>query len=137
MPVIMPDYTTDRPHAETHPLAILQAAAKDLESSTNGMVRGSVLILNPGGEDLFRYTFYLVAPTLDDFRDPLFYAWHKVKPYPVTLMTAGGKQGHDDKSYKTSTEFEKALSDLFNGESARQHIYSLLDAVDQAMPHAA
>jgi len=137
MSVSIPNYTTERPHTAKHPLAILHAAAESLAINTNDNVRGSVLILNPGGENLFRYTFYLVAPSLNDFRDPLFYAWHGVQPYPIHLMESGGRQGHDDKSYSSPEAFERALTTIFESSSARQHIYSLLDAVEQALPNAA
>jgi len=131
MSVTIPDYFIEEElHKDTdHPLVILRAAAKQLSEKTRGEVIGSVFTLNPGGANLFRYTFSLVVPSLDDYSDALFYVWHDVKTYPVHLMNAGGKQGRDDRKYTKHEDFEQALNDIFASETIRQRVYALLDAV--------
>lgn len=131
MPVEIPDYfLEDELHQYLdHPLAILKAAATQMADRTRGQVLGSVFTLNPGGSNLFRYTFLLIAPSLDDYSASLFYVWHNVKPYPVHMMNADGKQGRDDHKYANREDFEQALSGIFASESTRQRIYTLLEAV--------
>lgn len=110
-------------------MEIMQTAAKEIAGSTEERIIGNVFTINPGGSDLFRYTFYLVAPSLDDYTDPLFYAWHGTQSYPIHVLPAGGKQGKDEKKCQSPDEFEQALSNIFQSQSAQERIYTMLDAI--------
>jgi hypothetical protein len=128
MPIKMPDYLADlqTQFPQRPPLEILHEAAERLKDQTGGLVEGLVSILNPGGANLFRYTFYLLAPRLNDYTDPLFYAWHDDRLYPVNVMLAGGKMGTDDKSVSTETQLEEELQKIFDGDTARRRVQALI-----------
>lgn len=128
MPIEMPDYLADLDVRITQrpPLEILHEAAEELKGRTDGLVAGLVSVLNPGGGAFFRYTFYLLAPRLNDYTDPLFYAWHDDRLYPVSVMEAGGKVGTDERDLETEAEFEKELQRIFSSDTARRRIQALI-----------
>ncbi len=128
MTIQMPDYLADLNTQITQrpPLEVLHEAAEKLSDNTKGLVTGLVSVLNPGGAKMFRYTFYLLAPRLNDYTDPLFYVWHDDRLYPVNVMVAGGTQGQDDKPFGTEYEFVEELQRIFEGEVAKRRIQSLI-----------
>lgn len=128
MNIQMPDYLADL-HIQIKqrpPLEVLHQAAEALSDQTGGWVTGLVSVLNPGGAKMFRYTFYLLAPRLNDYTNPLFYVWHDDHLYPVNVMMAGGTQGQDDKLFETEDEFVEELQRIFEGEVAKRRIQSLI-----------
>lgn len=128
MPVTIPDYLADRPVLPRTPIDILREAADTFKDRTNGLVEATVFTLNPGGSTLFRHTFYLVVPTLNDYTDALFYAWHSASLYPVTVLASGGKQGKDEIKCGTPELFEKELAHIFESQETRQRIYALMES---------
>lgn len=128
MPLEMPDYLADLDIyiPQSPPLEILHEAADKLKGQTDGLVEGLVSVLNAGERNFFRYTFYLLAPRLNDYTDPLFYVWHDDHLYPVSVMEAGGEVGTDDRKYNTKAEFEEALQNIFAGETAKRRIRALI-----------
>lgn len=128
MPIEMPDYLADLDVRITQrpPLEILHEAAERLKDQTGGLVEGLVSILNPGGGSFFRYTFYLLAPRLNDYTDPLFYAWHDDHLYPVNVMPAGGRVGQDEDKFDTDTQLVEELQRIFNSDDARRRIQTLI-----------
>lgn len=128
MTIQMPDYLADLDIQDTQrpPLEILHEAAEKLGETTKGLVTGLVSVLNPGGPKMFRYTFYLLAPRLNDYTDPLFYVWHDDRLYPVNVMMAGGTQGQDEEQFETEDEFVEELQRIFEGEVAKRRIQSLI-----------
>jgi len=128
MPIEMPDYLADLDVQITQrpPLEILHEAAESLKEQTGGLVEGLVSILNPGGGSLFRYTFYLLAPRLNDYTDPLFYAWHDDRLYPVNVMPAGGKAGQDENEFDTDSQLVEELQRIFSSDVARRRIQALI-----------
>lgn len=128
MTIQMPDYLADLNTQITQrpPLEVLHEAAEKLSDNTKGLGTGLVSVLNPGGAKMFRYTFYLLAPRLNDYTDPLFYVWHDDRLYPVNVMVAGGTQGQDDKPFGTEYEFVEELQRIFEGEVAKRRIQSLI-----------
>ena len=127
MAIKMPDYLAESTRTQQSPVKILRKAADDLGNQTQGLVEGSIFTLNAGGSSLFRYTFYLLVPSLNDYTDPLFYAWHDVNLYPVSVMSAGGKQGKDEVKCRTPDEFEIELERLFNSEETRNRLRAMIE----------
>lgn len=128
MPIQMPDYLADLDlkKMQRPPIEILREAAERLKSQTGGRVEGAVFTLNPGGGTMFRYTFYLLVPSLNDYTDPLFYAWHDRQFYPVSLMRSGGKQGKDEQRCEGVEEFEAGLGKIFTSVDTRQRIEAMI-----------
>ena len=127
MAIKMPDYLAELKKTQVSPVEILRKAAVDLGNQTQGLVEGSIFVLNPGGSTMFRYTFYLLVPSLNDYTDPLFYAWHDVKLYPVNVMMAGGKQGKDEIKCLSPYEFENELQRIFDSEATRNRLEAMLE----------
>lgn len=132
MSVIVPDYLMDRPVLPRAPVDILREAAGKFQDRTRGLVEATVFTLNPGGSTLFRHSFYLVVPTLDDYTDALFYVWHSASLYPVTVLDSGGKQGRDERQYKTPEQFEQELARIFDSQETRRRIYALMESAKTA-----
>lgn len=128
MPVMIPDYLADRPVLPRAPVDILREAADKFKDRTNGLVEATVFTLNPGGSTLFRHSFYLIVPTLNDYTDALFYVWHSASLYPVTVLDANGKQGKDEKHLKAPEQFEQELARIFDSPETRQRIYALMES---------
>lgn len=128
MSVKIPEYLsqTNPNMMQRPPLEILQEAAQELKRQTRGLVEGTVFTLNPGGNTLFRYTFYLLVPSLNDYTDPLFYAWHNADFYPVTLLLAGGKQGTDDHTCHYDWQLEQELSAIFSNNDTTKRIQAMI-----------
>ncbi len=128
MPIKMPDYLADLnvSAAPRPPLKILHEAAERLKDQTGGLVEGLVSVLNPGKAEFYRYTFYLLAPRLNDYTDPLFYAWHNDHLYPVNVMLAGDQVDPNDKGEATDRLLERKLQEIFEGETARRRIQALI-----------
>lgn len=118
--------TAGTPEDPAAAVDILNAAAKDLADKTDGYVLGSVFLLHPADTSLFRYTFYLRVPKLDDYTDPLFYVWHDQRLYPATLLPAGGKQGVDDLVCDTPAQLENHVNQLFKKPEVTQLITTLI-----------
>ncbi|MGI4792068.1 MAG: hypothetical protein ACRYFS_24870 [Janthinobacterium lividum] len=127
MAIKMPDYLAELKKTQISPVEILRKAAVDLGNQTQGLVEGSIFVLNPGGSTLFRYTFYLLVPSLNDYTDPLFYAWHDVNLYPVNVMMAGGKQGKDETKCLSPYDFENELQRIFDSEATRNRLGAMLE----------
>ena len=127
MAIKMPDYLAETKKTQRSPVQVLREAADDLGNQTQGLVEGSVFTLNAGGSSLFRYTFYLLVPSLNDYTDPLFYAWHDVNLYPVSVMKASGKQGKDEVKCRTPHEFEIELERIFESEETRNRLRAMIE----------
>jgi hypothetical protein len=66
------------------PVAILREQAALLGKKTNHLLEGRVVSTNTGYGG-FVHSFYIVAPTLDDYAYKLFEISHGVDPYPVLV----------------------------------------------------
>jgi len=128
MAVKMPNYSMelDLKQMQRSPLEILRGSAEDLRDQTRGLVEGAVFTLNAGGSSLFRHTFYLRVPSLNDYTDPLFYAWHDANLYPVNVMLSGGKQGKDERECRTVQEFEAELERIFASVDTLKRLRALM-----------
>ena len=87
----IPDYFSQEPdaHAEPTPLQVLDQAALDFGDKTGHLVLAKVTVAPFLGQT--RYTFSLIIPVADDYREPLFYVWNKEsgKDYPVMVLATG------------------------------------------------
>jgi hypothetical protein len=126
MSITLPNYLEGLPKPNRNPLEILREFADELPHKTGDKVRGMVSTLNPGGSTLFRYTFYLHVPSLNDYTDPLFYAWHGTDFDQVTLLFAGDQQGKDDIVCRGETELVRRVEEIFNRSDTKKRIQALI-----------
>jgi len=70
----------------TTPAAIMQMQASLLSKRTNYKLRGAVETTTAGSTLL--QTFYIVAPSLENYRYELFAVYHGAVPYPVRVKSA-------------------------------------------------
>lgn len=123
----LPDYD-QASAAPKAPVEVLREAAASLTAKTGERVEGSIFTGSLGGVGSYRHTFYLRAPSLDDFTDPLFYVWHGSELYPANVLLAGSKQDQ-----ARSVADENALHDevqrLLSSDVARQRVGAMLAQV--------
>ena len=127
MAIEMPNYIERRQPGPKHPRQILLETAAVLLERTNHKIQGNVFTVNSAGENMFSYTFYLMAPDLDDYSIPLFYAWHGLNAYPVYIKTEHGQA----QKMPSVDHLVTHLSELFAGEYATDLIQSILKALNE------
>lgn len=95
------------------PLSYLDAAATALGGNTGNIVQGKVYVAP--FLSLTRYTFYLVIPAINDYKDPLFYVWatNPESYYPVRVAEAGTHQ-EDAKECADAESFHDWLVETFD-----------------------
>ena len=134
----MQNYTENLTIEPPPPLHVLHEAADALATTTKGAVQGSIFTINPGGASLFRHTFYLRAPALNDFTDALFYVWHDENLYPAHYLRAGLDMKTDTLDCADEQELRETLTRLFQESGTRQIVRSLLlqinDLKSRGMP---
>ena len=130
-PFSLPDY--DLNNAPVPPIQMLKEAADALSTTTGGRVEGSVFTGSLGGTGTYRHTFYLRAPVLDDFTDPLFYVWHEAELYPAHVLMAGENQKNAP-SFNNAETLRDEIQRLLSSDVARQRIGAMLAQVDSSMP---
>lgn len=124
--IAVPDYTENLAREPIPPIALMRRTADALAQSTNGKVQGNIFTLNPGGSTLFRHTFYLRAPALNDYSYPLFYVSHDEHLYPAYVLRAGGDQKKDTQKCPDSESLRRTLEDVLQESSTRQLVRALL-----------
>jgi len=72
------------------PLAILREQAAALGAKTGHLLEGRVQTRTDEGGN-FVHSFYVVAPTLDNYTYRLFSISHGADPYPITLPNTTAK----------------------------------------------
>ncbi len=127
-PFELPDYEQSSTEP-TPPVEILREAATALTTKTGGRVEGSVFTGGLGGIGSYRHTFYLRAPSLDDFTDPLFYVWHGPELYPARVLMAGDKQGNA-RSFTDESTLHDEVQRLLTSPIAHQRIGAMLAQVN-------
>jgi len=126
-PFVLPNYEPEST-APLPPIEVLRDAAASLTARTNRRVEGSVFTGSLGGTGVYRHTFYLRAPALDDFTDPLFYAWHGAELYPVNVCMAGSA-GDKAGSFADENALHDEVQRILTSEVARQRIGAMLAQV--------
>ena len=122
----MQDYTSNLDLGPAPPVRLMQEAADALSQTTHGKVQGSIFTLNPGGANLFRHTFYLRAPDLNDYTYSLFYVWHDENFYPAHVLRAGEDQRTDTHDCTDENALREELKIIFQDHDTRQVVRSLL-----------
>ena len=69
------------------PLTILREQAAALSQRTNGLVEGYVHTVKAQNGAAFEHTFFLVAPSLDNYSVPLLSISHPLGGYPATVRS--------------------------------------------------
>ena len=106
---------------QTPPVTILRQQAAMLGKKTKNLVEGDV-VTEATHAGAFKHTFYLIAPTLDDYRYCLFYIHHEMLFYPLHIFDCSG-QG---KTCSDEEAFYAALRDWFAAENTRKVISNLI-----------
>ena len=105
------------------PVAILREQAALLGKKTNHLLEGRVVSTNTGYGG-FVHSFYIVAPTLDDYEYKLFQIEHGVNLYPVDT------NGEPPRYSKAVLASEQDLLDyirrILNSDDTKRVIGSLL-----------
>ena len=126
MSIKMPNFRHQAKPKVKPPVELLREAARTLAQKTGGVVEGSVFTSNPGGSNLFRHTFYLRTPALNDYTYPLFYVWHDAALYPAHLLMAGGNQQTDTQDCRTDEELREQLEEVFASPITAQLVGALM-----------
>jgi len=134
-PFDLPDYEPGS-IAPIPPVEVLRDAAATLTENTDGRVEGSVFTGSLGGTGIYRHTFYLRAPSLDDFTDPLFYAWHGAELYPANVCMAGSAADKAG-SFADENALHDEVQRILTSEVARQRIGAMLAQVGRRSRTAA
>lgn len=120
------------------PVMILREQAALLGEKTHNVVKAEVDTLGPYSEynphaEKFAHRFYLVAPTLDDYRYKLFEITHSVVLYPVDFHLDEdiqkellSKNGKSNLSAQSEEELVKILGKIFNSAKSRHVVHALL-----------
>ncbi|MBM4034848.1 MAG: hypothetical protein FJ291_24155 [Planctomycetes bacterium] len=121
--------------AQRAPIAILREQGVLLGRNTKNLLLGRVRAerdivfssLPPSRtgmkEPSFFYSFYLVAPTLDNYAVKLFTIGHGIELYPVIFNFP---DGGDPVAADTEQEFIQRLRQIFTSDSTKRVIESLL-----------
>jgi len=111
------------------PVAILREQATALGKKTNHLLNGRV-DTRIGYDGKFRHTFYIVAPTLDDYSYELFWIEHGADQYPVKVQ---GPPSNDIEILERSLDSEQELLGyiraVLNSEKTKRVVSSLLAQV--------
>jgi len=127
--VDVPNYFAQRRQSSNpSPLKLLQQAAEQMTTRTNGLVVGEVFVAPFAGTT--RYTFYLEIPTLNDYSDSLFYVWTDQANfgYPVHVIADGNQE--DNRVYKTATAFASRLSEMFKEQWVKDRIAQYIELAE-------
>lgn len=105
------------------PVTILREQASLLGPKTNQIVKAEV-VSHPAGGAAFIHVFYIVVPTLDNYKYELFRVTHTVTLYPATFASP-------DQNELASNEdqFRQILRTILGSEGTRRLINALLAQV--------
>lgn len=124
------------------PVAILREQASILGEKTKNLVQAEVTEKNSG--KFFTYTFFLVAPALNNYRYELFDMYHDISLYPVDIgveedifaeieskvKTHRDEDGVSCIGAESEDEFVEVLRAIFNSKKSIQVITALLSQSD-------
>lgn len=125
-----PDFGTKK----LTPVAILREQGELLARRTQGVLRGLVRTISTEGPTAgtagFLHTFFVLAPTLDDYAYELFQVHHGIPVYPARVCVAILET---DIVANSEAEFIRTLRGVFTAEQTKDLINTLLS---QAQPVA-
>jgi hypothetical protein len=119
----------------TAPLVVLKRAAAELGQLTKNLLEGRVVSQRIVDDDLkpagVSHSFYVVAPTLDNYTVQLFEARHGDLLYPVSLSGSPIRSmGLKYKSAKDEAELTELVRKLLGSEHVRKVVAGLLAQVN-------
>lgn len=130
------------------PVIILREQGSLLGEKTKNLVQGEVMESAGIGENLFAYSFFIVAPALSHYRYKLLSIRHDVSLYPVTVDVEErifqevssqfkdaifSPDGEIIKTYllaRSEKEFLTLLREIFKSEKTMQVVTGLLSQSD-------
>ncbi len=113
------------------PIAILREQAAALGKKTNNLLQGRVET-TPVGEGRFRHSFYVVAPSLDEYAYKLFWIEHGVEQYPVAApqqLTLLGPPQVREATIESEKELLQYVREVLNSDKTKRIVGSLLAQV--------
>lgn len=126
IPFVLPDYSQQE--GEITPRSILLTLAEDLPERTQKLVSAKVLTSWIGST--LKHDFILVAPNLNYYEYRLFSVVHEMPFLPVRII--GFKENSSDQptelQIQSRDQFYEKLNEIFNHESTRRVISSLMDS---------
>jgi hypothetical protein len=113
---------------EVPPVAILREQAALLGHKTHNLLQGRVdTRIAPGG--LFVHSFYIVAPTLDNYIYKLFEIEHGVNPYPVVSDEQQFYKAPAPLRLKSEQDLLHHVREILNSDQTKRILGSLLAQV--------
>lgn len=111
------------------PIAILREQAAALGKKTNYLLQGRVDTRTVRG-GRFVHSFYIVAPTLDDYTYELFSIEHGADQYPVLAPPfPAGPLPRTMERMESEKELLEYIRDVLNSDKAKKVVGSLLAQV--------
>ena len=108
----------------TPPLTLLREQANHLSQQSKGLLEGLVSTTKDG--DNFVHSFYVVAPSLDNYTYLLFAVNHPVQLYPAQFFTDSAEPPLRSASPE---QFQEHLKTVLNSERTLRVIRALLAQV--------
>ena len=109
------------------PVAILREQAAALGKKTHNLLNGRVQTRTNGTR--FVHTFYIVAPTLDDYSYELFSIEHGPDQYPVQAPGRPGPMPRIMERIETDKELIDYVREVLNSDRTKKVVGSLLAQV--------
>jgi len=110
------------------PVSILKEQSQMLEKMTKGLLVGKIVSNSKDNE--FEYTFYINAPSLNNYTYPILMIYHEITLYPVTIEILHKKERMIE--CKDIEEFEAKLGNIFSSPEIRKVISGLLSQIQSA-----
>ncbi len=113
------------------PIAILKELANALAKKTKGLLVGKIeqTTFSDDSKDEFILRFYIIVPSLNNYRYEVFDITHDIDFYPLKIESSNGELSNKD---KTSEELENSLKDIFASSQIKRVINGLLAQVKSA-----
>jgi hypothetical protein len=116
------------------PATIIKEQASLLGQKTKNLLKAEVLFSKTlETQDSFYYTFYFVAPTLNNYRYKLFTISHGIKLYPVEInidydinAEISPQEKDGNLVAHSEDEFLEILHKIFNADTTKQIMKSIL-----------
>ena len=125
------------------PVTILKEQASLLGKKTSNLVEAEVVQYSSPTPGKFDYTFYIVAPVLDNYKYKLFTISHGIDSYPVTIYVGEDMQAEIDLAEidltepreklvaESESEFVEVLKKIFSTEKTKRAIGTLLSMASE------
>lgn len=109
------------------PIAILKEVALGLEKKTKGLLIGDIEQIIYSDE--FKLSFYITAPSLNNYTYEVFDITHDLNFYPLKIRTSNDEVSVED---KTQEQLEDTLKEIFSLPKIKVVINGLLAQIKSA-----